>query len=201
MKMQTKTAKIGSLKIGSKYPVRIKGMLKTPIHKIDELVAEACALEAEGAQAIRMAVKELSAAKVRGSFRGKVGVPFVADIHFDHRLALAAIENGFEGVRLNPLNVTKKADILEVVRLAKRNGVSIRVGVNSGGFKRKFSSIDEQARVMVKAATDYIKVLESMILRYHGITWGADVLTTIAANRFAKRSRYPLHLGLRNRPL
>jgi (E)-4-hydroxy-3-methylbut-2-enyl-diphosphate synthase len=195
---KTTTSKIGGLKIGSKYPVRIKGMLKTPLNRVDDLIAEAKAQEAQGVEAIRVAIKEESAAKIHTVLKKHIKVPMVADIHFHYKSALAAIDNGFEGIRLNPLNIAKESEVREIVRAAKKNKVSIRVGINSGGFKRRFSSVGQQATVMVKAAGDYIKMLEkSNFFDIMVSLKGADVVTTIAANRlFAKKFSYPVHLGV-----
>jgi len=194
----TSPAKIGALKIGSKYPVRIKGMLKTPLSRIDDLVAEAKAQEAEGVEAIRIAIKDDQSAKVHAILRKHINVPMVADIHFHYKSALAAIEGGFEGIRLNPLNIAKELEVREVVRAAKKNKVSIRIGVNSGGFKRRFKSVEAQAAVMVKVAGDYVKMLEKYSFFDIMVSLkGADVATTIAANRlFARKFTYPLHLGV-----
>lgn len=191
-------AKIGGLKVGSQYPVRIKGMLKTPLSRIDELVAEAKAQEAGGAEAIRIAIKDDSAAKVRSVLKKYIKVPMVADIHFHYKTALAAIDNGFEGIRLNPLNIAKESEVREVVIAAKKNKVSIRVGVNSGGFKRRFKSVGEQAVVMVGEVARYLKMLEKFEFYDTMVSLkGADVATTIAANRlFAKKFSYPVHLGV-----
>ena len=191
-------SRIGGLKIGHQYPVRIKGMLKTPTHKTQELIEEAKSLEEEGAEAIRMAVKEESAVKLRQILKKHISVPMVADIHFHYKLALEAIDAGFEGIRLNPLNITKESEVREVARAAKKNKVSIRVGVNSGGFKRRFKSVDEQAGVMVGEAARYLKMLEKFGFYDTMVSLkGADAATTIAANRlFAKKFAYPLHLGV-----
>ena len=195
---KTTVAKIGGLKIGSQYPVRIKGMLKTPLSRLDDLIAEAKAQETEGAEAIRVATKEESAAKIRTVLKKYIKVPMVADIHFHYKSALAAIDNGFEGIRLNPLNIAKESEVHEVVRAAKINKVSIRVGVNSGGFKRRFKSVDEQAGVMVKEAAGYLRMFEKFGFYDTMVSLkGADVATTIAANRlFAGKFAYPIHLGV-----
>ncbi|MCP4652220.1 MAG: flavodoxin-dependent (E)-4-hydroxy-3-methylbut-2-enyl-diphosphate synthase [Candidatus Omnitrophica bacterium] len=194
----SKTAKIGKLKIGAKYPIRIKGMLKTPIAKTKQLIGEAKSLEAEGVEAIRLAVLNEEGARAATILRKHVSVPLVADIHFQYKTALMAIDSGFEGIRLNPSNIYKKNEVISVVKSAKRNKISIRVGVNSGGFKKNFSSRRMMAKQMVKSAVDYIKILEKQNFFDTMVSFkGADVLTTLEANRmFAKKSDYPLHLGV-----
>lgn len=194
----TRTAHIGKIKIGSQYPVRIKGMIKTPLNRINEVIAEAGLLEAEGAEGIRIAVKEEGAAKVCGILKRHIKTPLVADIHFQYKLALSAIDAGFDSIRLNPLNISNKEEIIAVARYAKKNKVSIRVGVNSGGFKKVFKDPRAQARQMVAAVADYLKILESVGFVDTMVSLkGADVMATIWANRlFAKKFDYPLHLGV-----
>ncbi|MDD4182660.1 MAG: flavodoxin-dependent (E)-4-hydroxy-3-methylbut-2-enyl-diphosphate synthase [Candidatus Omnitrophica bacterium] len=197
-KNMTRTVKLGNLKIGSKYPVRIKGMLKTPYSDIRGLIAEAKHLEKEGAEALRVAVREERDAKIAKTLKEEIGVPLVADIHFHYKVALAAIENGFDGIRLNPLNISKTTEIREVVRQAKACKIPIRVGVNSGGFKKNFSSPEALARQMVSSCGRYIRILEKESFFDIMVSLkGSDAATTIIANElFSKEFNYPLHLGI-----
>lgn len=189
---------LGALKIGGKFPVCIKAMLKTPGHKRAQLIREAVTLEKEGAQAIRLAVKEAGDAKLYAILRNHVNVPLVADIHFHYKTALAALEAGFEGIRLNPLNIVKPGEVKEVVRSAKSRNVSIRVGINSGGFKKRFTTSVAQASAMVKAAGGYLAMFEKEGFFNTSVSLKAsDIATTIQANElFAKKYDYPLHLGV-----
>ncbi len=194
----SKTAKIGDLAVGGKNPVRIKGMLKTPIQDTKNLIKEAKRLEKEGAEAIRIAVREKSDALAAKALKKYISLPLVADIHFHASLAFWAIDQGFEGIRLNPLNIYKIKEVKAIARAAKEAGVSIRVGVNSGGFKRDFSSPGALAGAMVKKVEDYLKVLERENFFDIMVSLkGSDVLSTIAANElFARRHNYPIHLGI-----
>jgi (E)-4-hydroxy-3-methylbut-2-enyl-diphosphate synthase len=193
-----RTVKIGKLKIGGRNPVRIKGMLKTPTKDTKNLIKEAKRLEKEGAEALRVAVKEEKDAKISPLLKKHIGTPLVADIHFHYRLALLAIEEGFDSIRLNPLNIYKKKEVEQVAKLAKDYGISIRVGVNSGGFKREFRSHQDMAREMVKSCSGYLKLLEGQGFFDIMVSLkGADVLSTIAANKmFSEKYDYPLHLGV-----
>ena len=194
----SKRVKIGNLGVGGKNPVRIKGMLKTPTKDIKNLIKEAKALEKEGAEAIRVAVREEKDTLVAGLLKKHIRTPLVADVHFHAKLALMSIDQGFDGIRLNPLNIRKPKEVREIAKAAKTSGISIRVGVNSGGFKRKFSSPKAFGLQMVKEVEVYLKALEAENFFDIMVSLkGSDVLSTIAANEiFSKRHDYPLHLGI-----
>jgi (E)-4-hydroxy-3-methylbut-2-enyl-diphosphate synthase len=194
----TKVVKIGTLGIGGKNPVRIKGMIKTPSSRLTALIREARELEREGAEALRVAVKQEKDAKLAGILKKHINIPLVADVHFHHRLALLSIDGGFEGVRLNPANISVPRQVKEVARLAKKNKVSLRVGVNSGGWRQDFSSPDRLARQMVKRVEGYLKILEKENFFDIMVSLkGSDTLSTITANKlFAEKFNYPLHLGV-----
>ena len=193
-----KVVKLGKLKIGGKNPVVIKGMIKTSLEKRSAVIKEAKVLEAEGAQAIRIAVKNPKDAGIIRNLKKHTKVPFVADIHFQHKLALRAIDEGFDGIRLNPLNITKAEYIKEVARAAKCAKIPIRVGINSGGFKKKFPNINAQAKAMVSETAKFVRVLEKSGFSDIMVSLkAADVATTVLANRlFSKKFDYPLHLGV-----
>lgn len=194
----TREVKIGQLGVGCKNPIRIKGMLKTPAKDTEGIIREAKQLQREGAEAIRLAVKEESDAELVPVLKKYVSLPLVADIHFHYRLALLALEAGFESVRLNPLNIYRKDQVIQIIRKAKINKVSIRVGVNSGGFKKGFSSPKILANQMVKKAGEYIKIWEKENFFDIMVSLkGSDITSTILANRiFRDKFDYPLHLGI-----
>ena len=194
----SKRVKIGDLGVGGKNPVRIKGMLKTPTKNTKDFIKEAKALEKEGAEAIRVAVREKKDALVAKLLKKHIRAPLVADVHFHANLALMSIDQGFDGIRLNPLNINKKKEVKEIAKAAKAAGISIRVGINSGGFKRRFSSPKALGFQMVKEVETYLKVLEAENFFDIMVSLkGSDVLSTIAANKlFSKRHNYPLHLGI-----
>ncbi|MCF7908855.1 MAG: flavodoxin-dependent (E)-4-hydroxy-3-methylbut-2-enyl-diphosphate synthase [Candidatus Omnitrophica bacterium] len=197
-RFKTKTVKIGKLKVGGANPIRIKAMLKTPTRDVRNLVKELRQLDTEGAEAVRLAVRVAEDAKLISTLRKQTKLPFVADIHFDYRLALAAIDQGFDAIRLNPLNISKPKEVKEVIRAAKANRISIRVGVNSGGFKRKFATPTKLAQAMVKSCENYLKLFEAEA--FFDLMFslkGSSVTSTVQANKlFAKKYNYPLHLGV-----
>ncbi|UCG35028.1 MAG: flavodoxin-dependent (E)-4-hydroxy-3-methylbut-2-enyl-diphosphate synthase [Candidatus Omnitrophota bacterium] len=193
-----RTVKIGNLKVGGKNPVRIKGMIKSDARKPQRVIAEAKRLEEEGVEAIRIAVKEKQDLKLLSRLKQHVSLPLVADIHFSPELALHSIESGFDGIRINPLNITKEGQIREIARAAKKHKVSIRVGINSGGFKRNFKSPHSLAQAMVRKAEGCLKMLEKENFFDIMVSLkGSDIASTVIANRlFAKKFSYPLHLGI-----
>jgi len=194
----TRTVKLGNLKIGGKHPVRIKGMLKTPYSDIKGLIQEARHLEKEGAEALRVAVRKEEDAAIAKIIKKEIKVPLVADIHFHYKTALAAVTNGFDGIRLNPLNIYKTEEVRQVVKEAKIHKIPIRVGVNSGGFKKGFSSSRALAGQMVVSAGRYIRILEKESFFDIMVSLkGSDTASTIIANeQFSKEYNYPLHLGI-----
>ncbi len=189
---------LGNLKIGKGYPVRIKGMLKKSLEDKRALLREAMDLQREGAEAIRMAIKTKGQAKIVSFLKKKIKVPLVADIHFDEGLALEAIARGFEGVRLNPLNLTNKNKLTQVIKEARKNNVHIRVGINSGGFRQVIEEEELLGQKMVEKALDFIRLLEEENFFNLSVSLKASSLkATLLANRlFAKSSSYPLHLGI-----
>ena len=194
----SREVKIGKLKVGGKNPVRIKGMIKSPVAAPQKVIAEAKRLEGEGAEAIRIAVRERRATDLVSRLKKHVSVPLVADIHFDPKLALLSIEKGFDGIRLNPLNISNPKQVREIARSAKKHKISIRVGINSGGFKKNFKTPAALAQAMVKEIGCYLKILEKESFFDIMVSLkGSDIASTVIANRlFAKKFSYPLHLGI-----
>jgi len=201
----TRQIKVGKFKIGGGADIAIQSMAKTDTRDVAATVREIKALENAGCEIARVAIKDFQAASAIKSIRKKIKIPLVADIHFDHRLAIACIENGADKIRLNPGNIHREEHVIEVAKLAKKRHVPIRVGVNSGsvrleaqGSRLKAEGLRLNADALVKSALDYIKILEKA--KFYDIIVSlkaSDVLTTIEAYRkFSKKSDYPLHLGV-----
>ncbi|MFH1771206.1 MAG: flavodoxin-dependent (E)-4-hydroxy-3-methylbut-2-enyl-diphosphate synthase [Candidatus Omnitrophota bacterium] len=190
--------KIGTVAVGGSNPVRIQGMLKSSAGNKKELLKEAALLKKEGAEILRVAVKEEKDIHLGRLLRENYRIPVVADVHFNSKLALRAIDSGFDCVRINPLNITRKYDIKEIARAALKTGIPLRIGVNSGGFKKKFKSSQHLARQMVESCEECIKILERGKFSDIMVSLkGSDVSTTIIANRlFSKKHDYPIHLGV-----
>jgi len=194
---KTRQIKVGKVKIGGNTPISIQSMTKTDTRDVSATVKQIRELEKLGCDIIRVAVKDLEAARAIKSIKRRIRIPLVADIHFHYNLALEAIDAGADKIRLNPGNIRKKEDIAHVVKLAKKHKIPIRIGVNSGsvikGARRSISS-----GVMIKAALDCTNIFR--FLGFHDIIISvktSDVTTTIDAyRRIAKQCIYPLHLGV-----
>ena len=178
-------------------------MANTRTDDVAATVAQILELEALGCEIVRVAVPDRAAAEAISAIRGQIHIPLIADIHFSHRLAQAAIEAGADGIRINPGNLKKPEYVREVVLAAKAAGIMIRIGVNSGSIRaRDHLEVvgGEQALVplMVQATLDYVHQFED--LGFHDIVLSlkaSSVLATVEANRaIAARCDYPLHLGV-----
>ena len=199
---KTRKVKIGKLIIGGGAPISVQSMTNTDTRDVSATVRQIKALEAAGCELVRVAVPDMDAATKLGQIKSRINIPLAADIHFDYRLALEAIAQGVDKLRINPGNIGSKDKVALVAENAKKAGIPIRIGVNAGSLKaiqkgRHFSSA-EKARGLVKAAFEHIKILESLKFYDTVVSLKAsDVPTTIEANRlFAKASDYPLHLGI-----
>ena len=198
---KTRVINIGSVRIGGNNPVAIQSMAKTRTQDADACIRQIKELERCGCEIVRLALKDDRDAKALKKIRRLVRVPLVADIHYDFRLALTAIDSGVDKVRLNPGNIYKKEEIREVTKAAKSRHIPIRVGVNSGSLRPRrmhASGRLAQADAMVKSALDYIKILEG--LNFFDIVVSlkaSNIIDTIEAYRkFAALRDYPLHLGV-----
>ncbi|MEA3328199.1 MAG: flavodoxin-dependent (E)-4-hydroxy-3-methylbut-2-enyl-diphosphate synthase [Candidatus Omnitrophota bacterium] len=196
-KRKTRQVKIGNVKIGGNAPVSIQSMAKTDTADMQVTVSQIKALEQQGCEIVRVAVKNMACARVLDKIKARIGIPIVADIHFHFQLALEAISRGVDGLRLNPGNIYRRSEIKQVVKMAKKKDIPIRVGVNSGSL-RTSGKKKKIAGQMVKSALDYIKILND--LDFYSIIVSlkaSDLLTTVQAYRMmAKKCDYPFHLGL-----
>ncbi len=194
---KTRQVSIGMVKVGGGEAVSIQSMTKTDTRDIKATVKQIKELEKEGCELIRVAIPDREAARVIPKIKKRIRIPLIADIHFDYRLALEAMENGADAVRINPGNIRDKGKIIRIVRKAKQKRIPIRIGVNSGSLDRKRYK-GPLAQAMVRSALDSIKVFEKE--KFYNIIVSlkaSDVLTTIKAYRLmAKKCNYPFHLGI-----
>jgi (E)-4-hydroxy-3-methylbut-2-enyl-diphosphate synthase len=197
---KTKTIYVGRVPIGGENPVAVQSMTKTDTADIKSTTKQIKSLEALGCEIIRLAVPDMNAAKALGKIKKSINIPMIADIHFDWRLALEAIEQGVDGLRINPGNIGAKWKIKEVVTAAKERGIPIRVGVNAGSLEkellRKYGHPKPEA--LVESAGRHIEMLEELSFTNIKVSLKAsEVLKTIEAYRlFSERYNYPLHIGV-----
>ncbi len=197
---KTKEVKVGGLKIGGNNPVVIQEMTSTRTSDIDATVAQIHRLEENGCKLVRVSVLDIESARAVKQIKEQIKVPLVADVHFNYRLALLAIENGIDKLRINPGNIGGAHNIARVVSAAKERGIPIRVGVNSGSLEKsilkKYNGITAEG--MVESALNEVALLEKHNFYDTVISLKAsDIELTIESNKaLTSRVSYPLHIGI-----
>jgi (E)-4-hydroxy-3-methylbut-2-enyl-diphosphate synthase len=197
---KTRTIYVGKVPVGGENPVVVQSMTKTDTLNVEATVKQIQSLESVGCEIIRLAVPNMKAARVLGSIKKSIAIPLIADIHFDWRLALEAVEQGVDGLRINPGNIGAKRKIKEVVAAAKNNGIPVRIGINAGSLEKdllkKYGHPEPEA--LVESAERSIAILDEMDFKNIKISLkGSDVLTTVNAYRlFSEKYDYPLHIGI-----
>lgn len=200
MRMNTKEVKIGNKVIGGNHPILIQSMTNTKTEDVDATVAQILELEQAGCDIIRCAVPTMEAAKALGEIKKQIHIPLVADIHFDYRLAIAAMENGADKIRINPGNIGSNERIKAVVDVAKAKNIPIRVGVNSGSLEKdlveKYHGVTAEG--LVESALDKVKIIED--LGYDNLVISiksSDVLMCVKAHELIKdKTNHPIHVGI-----
>jgi (E)-4-hydroxy-3-methylbut-2-enyl-diphosphate synthase len=197
---KTRKRYVGSVPVGGGSPISVQSMTKTDTRDVKATVKQVKSLERSGCEIIRIAVPDLDAAKALGSIRKKISVPVIADIHFDWRLALEAINQGVEGLRINPGNIGARWKVAEVVSAASDKRVPIRIGVNAGSLSKKLLAKYKHPtpEALVESAEEHMNILEQLNFREIKVSLKAsNVLTTVEAYKlFSRRFRYPLHVGI-----
>ena len=199
-RMHTKVIQIGDRKIGGGNPIAIQSMTNTKTEDVEATVAQILSLEKAGCDIIRCAVPTMEAAKALSQIKKQIHIPLVADIHFDYRLAIAAMENGADKIRINPGNIGSKERIQAVVDTAKERNIPIRVGVNSGSLEKelveKYHGVTAEG--LVESALDKVHIIEEM--GYDNLVISiksSDVLMCARAHELiAEKTQYPLHVGI-----
>jgi (E)-4-hydroxy-3-methylbut-2-enyl-diphosphate synthase len=194
----SKPIKIGNVTVGGGAPIVVQSMTKTNTADIMSTVAQIKELEGCGCELVRVAVPDAEAAQAIRDIKKQISIPIIADIHFDHRLALIALKSGCDGLRLNPGNISDPDKVKEVARAAKERNVPIRVGVNAGSLPPSPNPKLSTAERMVEAAMAQIKLLEDLNFDLIKVSVKAfDVPTTIEAYQsIAKKIPDPLHIGV-----
>ncbi len=197
---KTREIAIGGVKIGGNNPIAIQSMTNTPTADVDATVSQILRLEEAGCDIIRCTVPDEASAKALAAIKKQIHIPLVADIHFDYRMAIAAMENGADKIRINPGNIGGKDRIRAVVDCAKAYGVPIRVGVNSGSLEKpvlqKYGGVTPEG--LVESALDKVRMLEEEGFDRIVISIkSSDVRTCIRAHELiAEKTDYPLHVGI-----
>lgn len=200
MREETKIVTIGNKAIGGKNPILIQSMTNTKTEDVKATVAQILELEAAGCDIIRCAVPTKEAAEAFTEIKKQIHIPLVADIHFDYRLAIAAIEHGADKIRINPGNIGSVDRVKAVVDVAKERNIPIRVGVNSGSLEKHFLEKYHgvTAEGIVESALDKVKIIED--LGYDNLVISiksSDVSMCVKAHELiAKQCSYPLHVGI-----
>ena len=200
MREHTKVIQIGDRVIGGGNPILIQSMTNTKTEDVEATVAQILQLEKAGCDIIRSTANNEAAAKAFSKIKEQIHIPIVADIHFDYRLAILAMEHGADKIRINPGNIGGKERIKEVVDAAKKYHVPIRVGVNSGSLEKelvaKYSGVTAEG--IVESALDKVRMLEEF--DFHDMVISiksSDVLMCVKAHeRIAQQTNYPLHVGI-----
>ena len=197
---KTKVIQIGNRKIGGGNPILIQSMTNTRTEAVEATVAQILRLEAAGCEIIRSTVPTIEAAKAIGEIKKQIHIPLVADIHFDYKMAIAAIENGADKIRINPGNIGSQDKVEAVVSAARERGVPIRVGVNSGSLEKdlveKYGGVTAEG--IVESALDKVHMIEE--LGYDNLVVSiksSDVMMCVKAHEIlAEKINYPLHVGI-----
>jgi (E)-4-hydroxy-3-methylbut-2-enyl-diphosphate synthase len=200
---RTRTVAVGPVALGSEHPIRVQTMTKGDTGDVEKTFDEIVGLEATGCELVRVSVPTMREAKALGAIKRSIKIPLVADIHFSAPLALEAIAQGVDKVRINPGNIGTREEVERVVRAAKDRGVAIRIGVNSGSIRpRKALTVvdrsEDMVELCVREALHHVEILESLSFRDTVLSIKAHTvgLTVEANRRLAGLCDYPIHLGV-----
>ncbi len=203
IRRKTRQIQVGKVAVGGGSTISVQSMTNTDTKNVQQTVAQICRLQEAGCDIVRVAVLDLEAAQAIQAIQEKIAIPLIADIHFDSRLAVAAMESGADGIRINPGNLGGEEKVALVVAAAKQHRIPIRVGVNSGSIEKDLLKkygypTPENTAALIESAMRNVRLLEK-----HGYDEikisikSSDVLTTINSyQQLSKTTDYPLHLGV-----
>ncbi len=196
----TRALMIGGVRVGGGSPVTVQSMTNTDTRDVKSTVAQINGLAGAGCEIVRVAVPDREAAQALKSIKGQINIPLIADIHFDYRLALMALDSGVDGLRINPGNIGGREKVQAVVESCRDRKVPIRIGVNAGSLEKELLEKygGPTAGAMVESALGHIQILEQLDYREIKVSLKAsDVPMMIDAYRLmAEKSDYPMHVGV-----
>ena len=203
LRRNTRQIRVGNVAIGGGAPISVQSMTNTDTADVEATVAQILGLEEAGCEIIRVAVPDMEAARAIRAIRDQTTIPLIADIHFDSRLAVAAVEHGAQAIRINPGNLGGHDKLVRVVDAAKKHQVPIRVGVNSGSIEKDLLKehgypTPEKPDALINSALRNVRLLEELGFEEIKISIkSSDTLTTIAGYRqLSQKTDYPLHIGV-----
>ncbi len=200
IRRQSRSIQVGSVQVGGDAPISVQSMTNTNTRDVESTLAQVRALEQVGADIVRISIPDMEAAEAFGEIRQQTGVPLVADIHFDYKIALRVAELGVDCLRINPGNIGKEARVREVVASARDHGIPIRIGVNAGSLEKDIQKKyrEPTPEAMVESAMRHIDYLDRLDFQEYKISLKAsDVFMTVHAYRLlADQIEQPLHLGI-----
>lgn len=200
MRKNTREVKIGNIKIGGNNKIAVQSMTNTDTRDVESTVKQIKNLEKAGCDIVRVAVPNIESAKALKKIKSLINIPLVADIHFDYRLAIEAINNGVDKIRINPGNIGNEEKIRYIADMAKEYGIPIRVGVNSGSLEKKILNKYNgvTAEGIVESALKNVKILEDMNFNNIVISLKTSSvpLTIESYKMMSEKVNYPLHLGI-----
>jgi len=200
IRKRTRSVRVCDLVIGGGHPVVVQEMASTYTADVEKTCAQIASLKKAGCRLVRVAVPDHQSAEAIRHIKKCAGIPIIADVHFDYRLAVAAVENGCDKLRINPGNIGSSRKVAEVVAAAKAHGIPIRVGVNSGSLEKKiiarYGGITPEG--MVESALHEVRLLEELGFEDIVISLkSTDIALTVASNKLVSaKLDYPLHVGI-----
>src|SRR4029077_15138879 len=197
---KTREVKVGNLVVGGSNPIWVQSMTTPDTHQIEETVAQIHRLEEAGCEIVRVTVPKPQDAAVLGEIKRRIHLPLICDIHFDYKMALAALDHPVDKIRINPGNIGGYDRYRQVIRKAKNKGLPMRIGVNAGSLEREL--VEKHGfpcpPAMVESALRYIEIAESE--GYHDLIVSlksSDIITAVEAYRlYARQADYPTHIGI-----
>lgn len=194
-KRHTVAVKIGNVVIGGGNPVVVQTMTKTLTKDINSTLKQIKQIEEVGGKLVRLAVPDVASVEAIKVIKQNVAIPLIADVHFDHKLAIQCIKNGVDKVRINPANIGSETKVVEIIKTAKDYDVAIRIGLNAGSYKKKLKNVKS---VIISQADKFIDIFEKYNFKKLIISAKtADVNSTVEIYQtLSQRYNYPLHIGI-----